>query len=124
MEEQIAAAKQPWQLVTSPMSAAYMNVKEMQWTVNLEAPQDKIFYTDRRGDTFEVVDGVSWHEFKESLEQDRIEDLWPILANHRGGSGMASGADMTAGKGHYRWLVKKGRMREAGALVSVLTGAL
>ena len=84
MEEQIAAAEQPWQVVTGPMSAAYMHVKEIQWTVNLEAPQDKIFYTDKRGDTLDVFDGVSWHEFKESLEQDRIEDLWPIIANHRG----------------------------------------
>ena len=41
-----------------------------------------------------------------------------------GGEGLAQGADFTAGKIHYRWLVKQGRMREAGALMFKLTGAL
>ena len=70
------------------------------------------------------MDGVSWHEFRESLEQDRIADLWPLIAQHRAGQGLAHGADLNAARSHYRWLVTTCRMREAGALMSILTGAL
>ena len=59
-------------VVTGPMSAAYMHFREIGWTVNLDAPDHKIYYTDKRGDTFEVMDGISWHEFREGMEQDRI----------------------------------------------------
>ena len=70
------------------------------------------------------MDGLSWHEFRETLEQERIAQLWPAMARHRGGAGLDKGADLTAGRKHYRWLLKKGRMREAGALMSIMSGAL
>ena len=60
-------------------------------------------------------------EWKVDLHAPR--DRWPESSQHRGGAGLAQGADYIAGKIHYRWLVKKGRMREAGALMSILTGA-
>ena len=63
-------------------------------------------------------------DFRETLEQDRIADLWPLLCKHRAGQGLAQGADFTVGRSHYKWLVKKGRMREAGALMSILSEAL
>ena len=98
--------------------------KKMHWTVNLDAPAGKIYYTDKSGDTSEVVGGLCWHEFRGSMEQDRIEELWPALGRHRGGLGLARRADFQAGSKHYRWLVKTDRMREAEALMSTLTGTL
>ena len=124
MESQLTQAAQPWQCVTGPMSAAYMHFQEMGWKVDIRLEENRILYTDKRNDTFQIMDGVSWHKFRESLEQDRIADLWPILCKHRAGQGLAHGADFTAGKKHYKLLVKKGRMREAGALMSILSGAL
>ena len=124
MEHQLSQASKPWQLVMGPMSVAYMHLKEMGWTINFQVEEDKILYTDTNGDSYEIMDGVSWHEFRETLEKERIAQLWAPMGRHRGGSGLTQGADLTAGRKHYRWLVKKGRMREAGALMSILPGAL
>ena len=46
------------------------------------------------------------------------------MSRHRGGAGLDKGADLTAGRKHYRWLVKEARMKEAGALMSNMSGAL
>ena len=110
--------------VTGPMSAAYMHLGEMWSSVNLNVPGDKIYYTDKTSDTFEVIDGVSWHEFEQSMEQDRVAELWPTLNITERGLGLAQGADFQARTKHNRCLVEKGRMREAGALTSTITGAL
>ena len=101
-----------------------MHLREMRWSVDFNVPGDKIYYTDKSGDAFELTDVVSWHECKQSMGQDRMAGLGPTLGQHRGGQGLAQGADCQAGTKHYRWLVNKGRMREAGALISTLTGAL
>ena len=93
MESQLTNATHPWQCVTGPISAGNMHFQEMGWKVDIRGEEDKILYTDKRDDTFEVMDGVSWREFRESLEQDRIADLWPILCKHRAGHGLAQGAD-------------------------------
>ena len=106
------------------MSAAYMHLKDMGWTIDFRIEEERILYTDGKGDSYEIMDGVSWHEFRETLEQERIAQLWPAMSRHRGGAGLDKGADLTAGRKHSRWLVKKGRMREAGALMSIMSGAL
>ena len=102
MESHLAKAAQPWQCVSGPISAAYMHFQEMGWkVVDIRLEENRILYTDRRNDTFEIMDGVSWHEFREGLEQDRIANLLPILCKHRAGHGLAQGADYTVGKSHY-----------------------
>ena len=116
MEEHIEGGNQ-WAKVVGPMSAAYIHLKEIHTGMDLDALGGKIYDQEKQGDQFEVVDGVSWHK-------DRIEELWPKISRHRGGLGLQVGADFTAGQKHYRWLVKKGRMREAWALMFTLTGAL
>ena len=42
MEAQLTQASQPWQLVKGPMSAAYMHLKEMGWTIKFQTDADKI----------------------------------------------------------------------------------
>ena len=101
MEQQLTNASNPWQKVKGPMGAAYMHLKEMGWTISFDNPQDKILYTDTKGDSHEIMDGVSWHEFKTTLEEERISQLWTPMSQHRGGSGLAQGADLTAGTKHY-----------------------
>ena len=101
-----------------------MHLKDIGWTISFLLEEERILYTDTKGDSYEMMDGVSWHEFRETLEQERIAQLWPAIAGHRGEAGLTRGADLTAGRKHYRWLVKKGRMREAGALMSIMSGAL
>ena len=84
------------------MSAAYMHFQEMGWRVDIRVDEDRTLYIDKREDTFEIMDGVSWHEFRDSLEQDHIAELWPILCNHRAGQGLAKGADFIAARHHYK----------------------
>ena len=96
----------------------------MGWTIEFRTDEERILYTDTKGDAYEIMDGVSWHELRETLEQEIIAQLWPAITKHRGGAGLAQGADFTAGCKHYRWLVKKVKMREAGALMSIMSGAM
>ena len=124
METALSQAEKPWMKVNGPMSAAYMHLREMGWTIDIRPEEERILYTDTKGDSYEIMDGVSWHEFRETLEQEGLAQLWPAMARQRGGAGLEKGADLTAGRKHYRWLVKKGRMREAGALMSIMSGAL
>ena len=79
------------------MRAAHLHLQEMGWKVDFRIEEDRILYTDSKGDSYEIDDGVSWHEFRETLEQERIAQLWPAIASHGGGAGLAQGADFTAG---------------------------
>eukprot|EP00973_Karenia_brevis_P063322 8802617-Karenia_brevis.AAC.1 len=58
------------------------------------------------------------------LEEARIQILWTQAAMHRHGSGMEQGQDLTVTTKHYNWYIKQGKMRQAGALMAVLTGAV
>ena len=67
MEAQLAQAAHPLQRVTGPMSAAHLHLKEMGWKVDFRLEEDRILYTDTRGGSYEIVDGVSWDELCENV---------------------------------------------------------
>eukprot|EP00973_Karenia_brevis_P041811 5788475-Karenia_brevis.AAC.1 len=58
------------------------------------------------------------------LEEARINLLWAQASQHRHGSGMEHGVDLTVTNKHYNWYIKQGKMSQAGALMVVFTGAL
>eukprot|EP00973_Karenia_brevis_P016691 2286149-Karenia_brevis.AAC.1 len=57
------------------------------------------------------------------LEEARIQHLWTIAAQHRHGSGMEHGLDLTLTTKHYNDYIKQGKMSQAGAFMAVYTGA-
>eukprot|EP00973_Karenia_brevis_P015399 2106131-Karenia_brevis.AAC.1 len=58
------------------------------------------------------------------LEEARANLLWKKAAEHRHGRGMENGLDLTLTTKHYNWYIKQGKMPQAGAIMTVLTGAL
>eukprot|EP00973_Karenia_brevis_P037828 5218005-Karenia_brevis.AAC.1 len=58
------------------------------------------------------------------LEEARIQLLWRKATEHRHGKGMEDGRDLTLTTKHYNWYIKHGKMPQAGAIMTVFTGAL
>ena len=122
MEEHIAGGNQ-WAKVVGPMSAAYMHLKEMGWLVETNDVGHIIGVIDQQGKIWRPNDAVTWVDFQEELEKTRINTLWKKAASHRGGKNLEQGADISVAQRHYKHLVCAGKHAEAGALMTICTGA-
>ena len=71
----------------------------------------------------ETNDAVTWVDLKEEIRRARIKKIWPQASKHTGGDNMEKGADFPVVHRHYKGLVKAGKHREAGALMTICTGA-
>ena len=49
--------------------------------------------------------------------------IWSQASTHRGWANMEKGVDLSVVQRHYKGLVKAGKHREAGALMTICTGA-
>eukprot|EP00973_Karenia_brevis_P051920 7211777-Karenia_brevis.AAC.1 len=58
------------------------------------------------------------------LRGAREKLLWQKAAQHRHGAGMEGGIDMKLVSKHYNWYIKHGKMRQAGAIMAICTGAM
>ena len=58
------------------------------------------------------------------LEEIREQQLWTEASNHRYGSGLEHGCDLTAIKKYYHHLVQQGHSSKAGLLMCIAAGGL
>ena len=122
MEQHIEGGNQ-WAKVTGPMSAAYMHLKEMGWMVETNEADQVCGLIDENGETWRPNDAVTWVDFQEQLETTRIRELWKKASKHIGGANMEEGADVSVAQRHYEKLIHAGKHGEAGALMTICTGA-
>ena len=78
---------------------------------------------DSEGSKWEFNNTITWHDFQETLTEERSKQLWEEASKHRG-EGMEKGVDMSVSSKHYNRLVKEGKTAEASALMSIQSGAL
>ena len=71
-----------------------------------------------------LKNATSWHDFKDSRGEERIDQPWEKSAEHRGGFGMAKGVHISVCTKHYKNTVKHCRTCEAAAFISLATRAL
>ena len=79
---------------------------------------------DSTGNKSRFNNAISWHDFQETIEEERSDQLWQQASNHRGGQGMENGEDLSVSVRHYNRLVKDGHTDKAAALASITAGAL
>ena len=78
---------------------------------------------DENGEIWRPNDSVTWVDFQEQLETTRIKELWRKASQHRGGANLEEGADVSVAQRHYKKIVHAGKHGEAGALMTICTGA-
>ena len=126
MEDHVEAPKgKAWARVRGPMGATHMHLEEMGWAPLFQTdPIQMVGLIDSDGNTWEFNNAITWHDFQETLTEERSKQLWEEASKHRGGGGMERGVDMTVSNKHYNRLVKERKTAEASALMSIQTGAL
>ena len=122
MEDHIEGGNQ-WAKVVGPMSAAYMHLKEMGWMVATNDVGQISGVINNQGESWRPNDAVTWVDFQEELEKTRISNIWQKASEHRGGKNLELGADISVAQRHYKNLVCAGKHGEAGALMTICTGA-
>ena len=78
---------------------------------------------DHKGEAWRPNDAVTRIDFQEEIEAVRIKEIWRKASEHRGGSNMTKGVDLSVAQRHYKGLVCAGKDKEAGALMTICTGA-
>ena len=68
-------------------------------------------------------DAITSTDFQEEIESVRMKELWRKASEHKGGANMTQGVDLSVAQRHYKGLVCAGKHREAGALMTICTGA-
>ena len=122
MEKHIEGGNQ-WTKVVGPMSATYMHLKEMGWLVETNDNGHISGVIDHNGGTWRPDDAVTWTDFQEEIGKVRMKALWEKGSDHRGGANMTKGVDLSVAQRHYKGLVCAGKHKEAGALMTICTGA-
>ena len=68
MEEHIEGGNQ-WANAVGPMSATYMNLKEMGWQVETNEVGQISGVIDTNGEVWRPNDSVTWVDFQEEIEK-------------------------------------------------------
>ena len=97
--------------------------KEMGWKVETDEAEHICGLIDENGDKWRPNDAVTWVDFQEQFETTRLKSLWQKASQHRGGANLEEGADLTVAQRHYKRLIHAGKHGEAGALMTICTGA-
>ena len=100
-----------------------MHLKEIGWQSETSEVGHISGIIDHNNETWRPIDAVTWINFQEEIEAVRIKKLWQQASEHRGGANLAQGVDLSVAQRHYKGLVNAGKHREAGALMTICTGA-
>ena len=122
MEEHIDGGNQLAKVV-GPMSATYMHLKEMGWMVETNDNGHISGVIDQNWEAWQPNDAVTWVDFQEEREKTRRKAIWEKASEHRGGENMSEGVDVSVAQRNYKGLVCAGKHQEAGALMTICTGA-
>ena len=68
-----------------------------------------------------MTQSPGWTFKKKLKNQDK--QICEQASEHRGGANMSQGVDLSVAQRHYKGLVKAGRHGEAGAFMTICTGA-
>ena len=95
----------------------------MGWQIEMDDTGHISGLLNQSKEAWRPSDAVTWADFKDEIERTRTKIIWAKASAHRGGENMELGVDLTVAQRHYTGLVKAGRPREAGALMTICTGA-
>ena len=100
-----------------------MNLKGIGWQIDTNDAGQISGVIDTNGEAWRPNDAVTWVDFQEEIERTRIKAIWQKASAHRGGENLKEGADISVAQRHYKNLVCAGKHGEAGALMTICTGA-
>ena len=78
MEQHIdAPGGKPWARVKGTMAATYLHLKEMGWQANFEGKDEveHVGFLDRDGHKWNFNHEISWHDFEEQVQDNRMNQL-------------------------------------------------
>ena len=77
MEDNIEGGARPWSRVKGPMGAMYMNLSDIGWSAQFEPlpTPHMLGFADSEGNEYRFNSAISWHDFQETIEEERINQL-------------------------------------------------
>ena len=87
MEENMEGGARPWSRSEGLMGATYMHLSEIGWSAEFEPLHTShiVCLADSEGNRWRCNNAVSWHDSQETIEEERINQLWAEASKHRGG---------------------------------------
>ena len=64
------------------MGAVYMHLTEIGWSASFDEQAQLIGLKDHEGALRRFHNEVSWHDVKETIQYERIAQLWDQAAKH------------------------------------------
>ena len=99
------------------MGACILTLHELGWK---PAAPDRW----QQGEKWWAYTGGDPEELLEAIRKDISQKLWKKAAEHIGGEGLQGGADFTVARRYLGWLRRKGKVKEAGLLQTILAGGM